>query len=84
MARTWYSYNGVGDPLLISSYNLIATKPACINGSKICAIYAYNGGSSPTVFSTRLRAYIANLQVTIVAQPDSSISNKKYVYGRAC
>ncbi|MBB5646283.1 soluble lytic murein transglycosylase-like protein [Pedobacter cryoconitis] len=84
MARAWYSYNGVGDPLTLSSYNLSPIKPACINGTRICAIYAYNGGPSPVVLSTNLRLYIATLQATSVAQPDSSISNKKYVYGKSC
>ncbi|MBB5646279.1 hypothetical protein [Pedobacter cryoconitis] len=83
MARSWYSYNGVGDPILISSYNLATLKPACINGTRICAIYAYNGGPSPTVLSTNLRAYIANVQLSTVAQPDSSSATKKYVYGKA-
>jgi len=82
MARTWYAYNGVGDPLLISSYNLASVKPACINGSRICAIYAYNGGVSPSVLSTNLRLYIANIQVATVAQPDSSLT-RKFVYGKA-
>ncbi|MBB5646278.1 hypothetical protein [Pedobacter cryoconitis] len=83
MARSWYSYNGVGDPILISSYNLATLKPACINGTRICAIYAYNGGPSPTVLSTNLRLYIANVQLSTVAQPDSSSATKKYVYGKA-
>lgn len=83
MARTWYSYNGVGDPLSISSYNLTGIKPACINGIRICAIYAYNGGPSPSVLSTNLRLYIANVQSSSVAQPGSTLT-RKFVYGKNC
>ena len=84
MARFWYSYNGVGDPILIASYNLTSTKPNCINGGQICAIYTPSGGSSPSVLSTNIRTYIADLQLTLVARPDASPGIKKYVYGRAC
>ena len=83
MAISWYSYNGICDPLLISSYNLASLKPACINGSNICAVYAYNGGPNPTVLSARLRTYIANVQLSPTAQPDGTANFKKYVYGRA-
>ena len=84
MARSWYVYNGIGDPLLISSYYLLGIKPNCINGSRVCAIYAYNGGPNPTVLSARLRTYIANIQLSPVAQPDSTPGLRKYVYGRQC
>ncbi|RAJ32965.1 hypothetical protein [Pedobacter cryoconitis] len=82
MARAWYAYNGVGDPFLVSSYNLAIVKPACINGSKICAIYEFNGGSNPQLLSTNIRKYIASLQLSPVAQPESPIGAKKYVYGK--
>ena len=32
MARFWYAYNGVGDPLLATSYNQAFTKPTCESG----------------------------------------------------
>ncbi|MBB5646285.1 2-iminoacetate synthase ThiH [Pedobacter cryoconitis] len=68
MARAWYAYLS-GNPLLISSYTLISYTPTCLNGCNICAIFALNGGASPSVLSTRLRAYIADAIVTQVAQP---------------
>ena len=83
MARTWYSYNGTGDPTLISSYNLSPVKPTCINGPRICAIYAYNGGPNPTVLSARLRTYIMNVLASPVAQPETP-GAKRYLYSKPC
>lgn len=82
MARSWYAYNGVGDPLLIASYILTTVKPACINGRRICAIYTPNGGPIPSVISTNIRNYIGIILVTLVAQPDANPGIKKYVYGK--
>lgn len=81
MARYWYTYNGVGDPLLCSSYNLSILKPSCINGCTVCAIYA-TGAASPTCpLSYNMRTYIASLQnYTCIAQP--FLNGKIYVYGR--
>ena len=84
MARSWYVYNGMGDPLLISSYNLSSRKPPCINGCKVCAIYAYNGGPSPSVISGRLRLYIIDMMMSPIAQPDTPVGAKIYVYGKNC
>ena len=81
MARCWYAYNGVGDPFLISSYFLATVKPSCINGCKICAIYAPNCGPTPSVLSTNMRTYIANIIISCIAQPNT-LPYKKYVYGK--
>ena len=83
MARCWYSYNGIGDPLLCTSYFLsFVTPPTCVNGPVVCAIYARGCGSTPTCpLSYRIRMYIANLQLALIAQPDTSPAIKKYVYG---
>lgn len=81
MARTWYVYNGVGDPLIVPSYIISTMKPGCKDGVRICAIYAPNGGSTPSFLSTNIRTYIANLFLTLVAQPDGNPGIKKYVYG---
>ncbi|WP_367868002.1 hypothetical protein [Pedobacter sp. WC2423] len=84
MARFWYSYNGIGDPLLPTSYNQMTLKPGCINGARVCAIYS-PGFFNPTApLSSRLRTYIANIQLALIPQPDSSLGVKKYVYGRVC
>ena len=83
MARCWYAYNGIGDPLLCSSYNLASHIPACLNGCNVCAIYAPRCGPQPSCpLSNNMRNYIANLQITCVAQPDSTPGIKKYVYGK--
>ncbi|MET4142839.1 hypothetical protein [Pedobacter sp. UYP1] len=82
MARAWYSYNGIGDPLLIASYIFAPIKPACLNGVNICSIYTPNGGPNPSVLSANIRNYIANTLSTLVAQPDANPGLKKYVYGK--
>lgn len=82
MARHWYAYNGIGDPLLPGSYNLAFTKPSCITGNNLCAIYSL-GATNPTSLSTHLRIYIADGFTTWLSQPnDINIPNqfKKYVY----
>jgi len=82
MPRCWYAYNGVGDPLLISSYSLVGIKPGCINGSRVCAIYTPNCGPTPALLSANIRNYIADLLITLVAQPNGGLGVKKYVYGK--
>jgi len=82
MARRWYAYNGIGDPLVPINYNPASFPPSCINGSTVCAIYV-PGGTSPTNLSTNIRTYIADLQLTLLARPDSNPALKKYVYGKA-
>lgn len=84
MARSWYAYNGVGDPLLPASYNIAYIKPNCVNGGGICAIYANGVGLNPISLSTNMRNYIAQVQLSLVARPDFSTGVKKYVYGKAC
>lgn len=81
MARRWYAYDGFGDPLLISSFTLSTIPPNCRDGANVCALYVPNGGSFPSVLSTNIRAYIANILLTSVAQPDG-FGIKKYVYGK--
>ncbi|RAJ35445.1 hypothetical protein [Pedobacter cryoconitis] len=83
MARSWYAYNGVGDPVTLSSYNFAFSKPACISGGRLCAIYATGTGVNPSVISANLRGYIADVQLTLVARPDGSAAIKKYAYGKA-
>ena len=83
MARFWYAYNLVGDPFLASSYNPTILKPTCTNGPTVCAIYSTGIFLNPTSpLSRNLRIYIANIQLALIAQPDSSLNIKKYVYGR--
>ncbi|MBB5623096.1 hypothetical protein HDE69_004179 [Pedobacter cryoconitis] len=83
MARRWYAYNGVGDPLSSGDYNIASYPPSCINGVRVCAIYATGTGQSPSFLSSNLRNYISNLYITLVAQPDSDPAIKKYVYGKS-
>ena len=80
MARCWYAYNGIGDPLLPSSYNLSLAKPICLNGSIVCAIYAPGCGLSPSLLSASMRKYVKDGQLQLVAQPFSPFGAKKYVY----
>lgn len=78
MGRFWYAYNGIGDPFLSSSYNIVFIKPGCINGFNSCAIYAYG----PPFLSSRMRNYIGYLMIEGVAQPSMPAGAKKYVYGK--
>ncbi|MBB5637831.1 hypothetical protein HDF26_000840 [Pedobacter cryoconitis] len=81
MARAWYAYIGTGSPFLAANYFKATVKPACINGTNICAIYAYNGDLSPQApLSIRLQGYISNALLSNLAQPQDSGSVKKYVY----
>lgn len=84
MARAWYVYDGMGNPFLNSSYILAPKKPTCLSGCKLCAIYEFNGGSSPSLLSGNIRNYIISLIMTPIAQPDSPFGTKIYVYGKAC
>lgn len=82
MGRFWYAYNGIGDPLLASSYNAATVRPGCANGPNVCAIYAVGAATPATPLSTNIKNYIANIQLTLIASPDSSLALKKYVYGK--
>lgn len=83
MARCWYAYNGFGDPFLASSYFLMSTKPGCINGCTVCAIYTPACDINPSSpLSQNMLTYIANLLATCIAQPQDSNRFKKYVYGK--
>ena len=83
MARQWYAYNGIGDPLLSSSYNIAPTTPLCVNGWKICAILS-PGTSTPAALSVNLRAYIASGQVTGLQQPPPAVDMVRYLFMRPC
>ena len=81
MARTWYAYDGSGDPTQASNYILTTTTPGCENGTVLCAIYVYNGGAAPQApFSQNVRRYIANALSTNLSQPQIPTSAKKFVY----
>lgn len=82
MARSWYSYNGTGATNQPSSYTLVTSDPTCVEGTRLCAIYAINGGANPSTISARIQAYISNLFVTGVPQPVLPVGAKKYVYGK--
>ncbi|RAJ35447.1 hypothetical protein LY11_00690 [Pedobacter cryoconitis] len=84
MARSWYAYNGIGDPIVSASYNLMLDKPNanCVNGCAICAIFATGTGITPTVLSNNIRTYINNLLANQVSQPNGVITIKRYVYGK--
>ncbi|MET4142841.1 hypothetical protein ABIB30_005254 [Pedobacter sp. UYP1] len=84
MAKAWYVYDGMGSPFLISSYNFIGNKPTCVNGCKVCAIYAPNGGPTPSVLSNNIRLYIINLMASPISQPTEPVGTKNYVYGKNC
>ena len=80
MARFWYSYAS-GDPRVASSYSLSLSKPTCINGPVMCAIYAGSGGENPDgPLSANLQRYISAALVTKIAQPQDTNVFKKYVY----
>lgn len=83
MARAWYSYNIVGDPLLPSSYFYSGVRPRCINGFIPCAIYSvdykYEYPPSNLIYlSNNLRNYILAGWATGLAQPTGPV--KKHVY----
>jgi hypothetical protein len=81
MPRVWYSYDGTGDPTLASNYLPVTVTPGCENGTQVCAIYAFNGGTNPTApLSANLRRYIANALATNLSQPQIPVNAKKYVY----
>ncbi|MGY0036930.1 hypothetical protein [Pedobacter sp. NJ-S-72] len=85
MARNWYTYVGgaLGDPRLSSGYSLLTTKPACMSGNIICAIYTGNGDISPTTpLSLNLLNYISNANASGVPEPQRPLGAKKFVYLR--
>lgn len=84
MARSWYAYDGMGNPFLTSSYNFTFIKPVCLHGCKICAIYATGTGVAPSLISGNLRSYIINMMVFPIAQPTDTAGTKIYLYGKNC
>ena len=81
MPRCWYTYTG-GNALEPSSHFRSSTKPSCLTGPSICAIYAPSCDISPSPFSQNMQNYISNALTTQVPQP-SGVGNKKYVYLKA-
>ena len=86
MARSWYAYNGIGDPIVPASYNLMLDKPTfkCIDGCTLCAIYATGTGVNPTLISNNLRLYIGSVIANSVSQPSGNFAVKRYAYGKTC
>ena len=84
MARFWYAYNGMGDPLLPSSYNLSPVTPTCVNGCKVCAIFAPGTSSPFAPLSARIRSYIMAGLVTSMQQPPPTEDLVRYVLMKQC
>lgn len=83
MARTWYVYNGIGDPLVPASYISTFSKPSCASGCSLCAIYATGTGINPSVLSSNIRGYIGDVLATQISQPGGiNTGIKKYAYGK--
>jgi len=81
MARYWYTYIGQGDPIISFNYRVMSVKPGCLNGGRICAIYAQAGDGFPRVpLSDRMQLYITNALGSLVAQPQDTGLARKYVY----
>jgi len=80
MARFWFSYDTVNNPLHPASYNRQAITPGCINGPVICTIYAPGFGEHPVGLSTNMRRYIADGLANNIAQPSTPIGSKFFVY----
>ena len=89
MARAWYIFNSnLNDngQYAISNYRIIGhgTKPACVNGLQICAIYVSFPGtekpSYPLALSNNITQYITDAIATQVAQPQIPTDAKRYVY----
>ena len=85
MARSWYAYipggTGASPALNPANYSLMDVKPNCTSGSIICAVYAPDGGATPTApFSTNVRRYITNALGAGVPQPSAPINSKLFVY----
>lgn len=84
MARFWYGYNGTGDPLLASSYNLAALPPLCSSGCRICAIYTLGAATPSAPLSQNIRTYIATGMIRGVAQPEGPSGTVTYFFLRNC
>ncbi|CAM4422834.1 hypothetical protein SAMN06265348_1185 [Pedobacter westerhofensis] len=89
MAKAWYVYNGSTNAdaqYSAGNYRILSpdNKPACVNGTQICAIYANFTGTSPTlnpdILSLNIKQYIANGLATLVAQPQIPTDAKRHIY----
>lgn len=85
MARFWYVYDGIGNPLLSSSYNALITKPICSTGCRICAIYVVGAATPAAPLSTNIKNYIINFSMGSASpQPFEPLGSKYYLYGKPC
>lgn len=92
MPRAWYVFNGATTAdaqYAAGNYRLLSnnSKPACVNGIQVCAVYAfYPGPIAPlnplAPLSTNIRQYIADGTATLVSQPQIPTDAKRYVYMR--
>ena len=78
MPRSWYTYIGngsTGSYTLPGSYSLFQNPnfpvPSCTSGPALCAIYAPDGGTNPSIISTRIQNYIATGLANQVSQPQT-------------
>ncbi len=81
--RRSFCYNGFGPVDNPSSYIYRPSKPRCVNGFTLCAIYAIYTSVGPSVISSNLQSYIANVLFSGVAQPNG-LGQKPYAYGGTC
>lgn len=84
MARNWYAYNGIGDPLLASSYNFSPVLPTCVNGWKVCAIYASGSVTPVAPLSANIRSYVSAGMVTGLQQPPPALDLVRYLVMKPC
>lgn len=81
--KNWFAYNGVGDPTSPGSYYITTIKPTCTaGGCMICAIYVDDDGPGTPGSLADVLDYIANAQVSLVAQPNGGA--KRFVYVKNC
>jgi len=88
MANSWYSYLGAGkDPLVPASYRRITTRPQCVCGPHLCAIYLQGetGVTPSTALSTNMLNYISN--ALTIGGPAPTLPGgalKIFVYMKGC
>lgn len=83
MARSWYVYIGIGDPLLFSSYARLTIKHNALCGNEICVIYSEGEEFRlQAPLSPNLQKYIKDALITGQLQPEQPANAKKYVYLR--
>lgn len=82
--RYWYYYTGIeGDETNLSQYYRVDQNPQiCLNGSKLCAIYAPAGADFPSVISDNIRMYIILAKIAWIPEPQRPVGTKWFVYMR--